>query len=83
VEHLILGNGVAAVADHFADKNVLIGIQPALDDRHDILRVDRNIALVFHLCSPPNKIGYSLREAGMPPRCKALYHGQKEKASKF
>ena len=56
LEHFILGDGVTAVADHFADENVLIGIQPALDDRHDILRVNGNIALGFHGDLPPVEI---------------------------
>ena len=48
LEHFILGDGVAAVADHLADENILVGIQPALDHRHDVLGMDGNIALGFH-----------------------------------
>ena len=47
VEHPVFGNGVAAVADHLAQENILVGIQPALDDGHDILRVNGYGAL-FH-----------------------------------
>ena len=48
LEHFVFGHCVAAVADHFADENILIGIKPALNHRHNILRVDGNIAFRFH-----------------------------------
>ena len=48
LEHFVLGDGVAAVAHHFTDENVLVGIQPALDHRHDVLGMDGNAALGFH-----------------------------------
>ena len=47
IRHTVLRDGVAAVADHLAQENVLIGIQPALNDRHNILGVNRHRAL-FH-----------------------------------
>ena len=43
--HAVFGHGVAAVGHQLADENILIGIQPALDHRHDVLRMDGNIAL--------------------------------------
>ena len=45
-KHLLLGNGVAAIGHHLTDKNILVGIQPPLDDRHNVLRMNRNIALL-------------------------------------
>ncbi len=47
VGHLLLDNRVAGVGYHFADENILIGIQPTLDDRHDILGMNGNIALAL------------------------------------
>ena len=40
VEHPELGDGVARVAYCFPQENILIGIQPSFDDRHDILRLN-------------------------------------------
>ena len=45
-EHLLLGDGIAAVGNQLADEDVLVRIQPALDDGHDILRMDGNVALL-------------------------------------
>ena len=45
VHHAQLGDGVAGVGDDLTDKDILIGIEPFLDDRHDILRVDGHAAL--------------------------------------
>ena len=45
-ETLELGDGVRRVGDGLADKNILVGIQPPLDDRHNVLRMNRNIALL-------------------------------------
>ena len=49
---LVLGHGVAAVGHHLTDKNILIGIQPALDDRHDVLSVNGNAAVFLHDVPP-------------------------------
>ena len=46
-EQLVLGDGVAGVRDDLADENILVRIQPLLDDRHDILGVNRN-STFFH-----------------------------------
>ena len=54
VHHAELGDGVAAVGNDLADEDVFIGIQPFLDDRHDILSVDGYVALNrFHNEKPP------------------------------
>ena len=50
VEHAELGDGVAAVAHDLAQEDILIRIQPALDNGHNILRVDRYAAF-FHVHS--------------------------------
>ena len=47
-DHAILGHRVAAVGRQLTDKDILIGIQPALNHRHDIFSMDGNIAF-FHI----------------------------------
>ena len=47
MEHFFLGDGITAVGNHFADENVLIGIEPTLDDGHNVLCVDGNIAFLL------------------------------------
>ena len=47
-----LRNCVAAVGYDFSNKNIFIRIQPFLDDRHDILRMDGNVSgrrHIYHL----------------------------------
>ena len=47
VKHFFFGDGITAVGNHFADEDVLIGIEPALNDGHDVLRVDGNVAFLL------------------------------------
>ncbi len=47
--HAQLGDGVHAVGDDFTQKDVFIRIQPAFDDRHDVLGVNGDIALLHCL----------------------------------
>ena len=48
VLHAELGDRVAGVGHHLTQEDILIGIQPALDDRHNVLRVD-GYGTLFHI----------------------------------
>ena len=47
MKHPELGDCVARVRHRLSQKNILIRIQPLLDHRHNILRVDRNGSVFF------------------------------------
>ena len=47
MEHLFFGDGITAVGNHFADEDILIGIEPTLDDGHNVLCVDGNVAFLL------------------------------------
>ena len=47
-EHFVFRDGVASVGNDFAQENVLVRIQPALDHRHDVLRMNGNAAFFSH-----------------------------------
>ena len=47
MEHLFFGDGITAVGNHFADEDILIGIEPTLDDGHDVLCMNGNVAFLL------------------------------------
>ena len=47
VQHAELRDRVAGIRNRFPQENILIGVQPALNDRHDILRVNGDAAVFF------------------------------------
>ena len=49
----VLAHRVAGVADHFANEDVLIRIEPLLDDRHNVLGVYRYSTMSVHIISLP------------------------------
>ena len=46
--HAELSDCVAGIGHHLTQEDILIGIQPALDDRHNVLRVD-GYGTLFHI----------------------------------
>ena len=47
MEHLFFGDGITAVGNHFADEDILIGIEPTLDDGHDVLCMNGNVTFLL------------------------------------
>ena len=76
VHHAQLGDRVAAVGNDLADEDVFIGIQPFLDDRHDILSVDGYVALNrFHNEKPPYTNGVNRLIPSLIRYASVLYRG--------
>ena len=47
VQLLQLGDGIASIGDQLTEENIMIGIKPLLDNRKNIVAVDRKISMFF------------------------------------
>ena len=83
MQHPVFGDRVAGVGNLFPQENILVGIKPALNDGHNILRINRYGSVLFLNCH-----NVCLLVSRKPPRdmiflgSPILYHSPRPKSRK-